>query len=151
MDLERLEGKDYTVDEGDVIKPDFPGCCRPSAAHVGGSVQLTIENASPYPLTAVMEPLDASGNAPQNATTYYAIEGVCGSCSEYGADGPSASTCDTLAEGQTFTAPAGRYRLHMQSDGRNVADLQTDIDLQQDTAYHLCYFVDSGRIQQQLP
>jgi hypothetical protein len=101
---------------------------------------------------AVMEPLDAQGNAPQNATTYYAIENACGSCPEYGDEGPSSSTCDSAAvEGQTFMAPAGRYLLHMQSDGRNVPDLQTVIDLQANTSYHLCYFVSATRSQQGLP
>lgn len=48
-------------------------------------------------------------------------------------------------ESQTFTVPAGRFLLHIASDGPLVPDLQSTVELQADTAYHLCFFVTAGR------
>lgn len=133
-------------DQGDVLTATFPDCCRPQSYGGGGQVLLTVQNASPYPLTAGLQPIDASGATSPNATTFFAIEQACASCPEYDPSGPAAAECDQSAvEAQSFTVPAGRYLLHMQSEGPSVPDLQNVVDLQSDTAYHLCYYVSNQR------
>jgi hypothetical protein len=133
-------------DQGDVLTATFPDCCRPQPYGGGGQVLLTVQNASPYPMTAGLEPIDAAGQTSPEATTWYAIEQACASCPEYDPSGPAAAECDQSAvEEQSFTVPAGRYLLHMQSDGPSVPDLQNVVDLQPDTAYHLCYYVSNQR------
>jgi hypothetical protein len=130
----------YVTDQGDVLSADFPACCAPQPYDGGGKALLVLQNDSPYPLLAAAAQVDDSGQfVAAGATTERGVGG-CRACPEY----HSHDSCnDTVSVSQDV--PAGRYLLHLQSEGPNVPDLQTVVELQPNTAYYLCYWVSADR------
>jgi len=85
-------------------------------------------------------------------TVYAGAALACASCPEYDPAVHNQQGCSPAAtDAGSVTVPPGRYLAHFQSEGRNVPDVQSFMDVQADTAYSLCYFVSSTRPQKDLP
>jgi hypothetical protein len=129
-----------------VLSADFPACCSPQPYDGGGKALLVLQNDSPYPLLLAAAQVDAGGQfVPGGASTERGVGG-CAACAEYA----SHDQCNGLVS-VSQEVVAGRYLLHLQSEGRNVPDLQTGIELQPNMAYALCYWIAADRPQKALP
>jgi hypothetical protein len=133
------------VDRGLVNPIDWPGCCDPEPYSGNGSALLIFNNASAYPLAFGGPPIDAQGNRIDNNVLINGVLPGCPSCSDVPAGGTPA--CGSTAESASVVVPAGRYFLHLQSDGPYVPDAQAAIDVKPGVSYAICFSVSADRPQ----
>jgi hypothetical protein len=127
-----------------------PPCCNPTPQPPSGKAMITFTNDSPYPLSIALAQIDpltkaATGTVVSGGST------PCSSCVEYDPTVHNQQGCNPTAPTGSISAPPGRYLLHVQSEGRNVPDLQGVVDLQADVAYQLCYWISATRSTSNLP
>jgi hypothetical protein len=132
---------------GDVVGADWPSCCAPTPYPGNGDALLVFKNDSPAPLLLAARQSDANGLVLSNGGLVAASLSGCGACPEY----TDHTSCSSEAVTQSLPVPPGSYGLHLQSDDHNVPDLLATIQVQANTTYVLCYYIDANRPQQALP
>lgn len=128
---------------GDVVAPTWPDCCAPTPYTGAGKAQVRIVNDSPYPVTLGLWQLDPRGNTSADGSYEYYYWAGCATCPEYAP--AQHQSCSADAALNTATVVPGRYVLHLQSEGADVADVQQTVELRANTSYTLCYFVAANR------
>jgi len=132
---------------GDVLGANWPDCCNPHPINNRGAALMIFDNDSPAPIIVGARQMDANGDYLDTGDLIRGNLDACVTCPEY----TTHRSCSTDAVTSSISVEPGYYTLHIQSEDRNVPDLQTSIFASADTSYDLCYFVDATRPQKNLP
>ena len=132
---------------GDVLGANWPDCCNPHPVNNRGAALMIFDNDSPAPIIVGARQMDTNGDYLDTGDLIRGNLDACVTCPEY----TTHRSCSTDAVTSSISVEPGYYTLHIQSEDRNVPDLQTSIFASADTSYDLCYFVDATRPQKNLP
>jgi hypothetical protein len=132
---------------GDVTQASWPDCCNPRPFPNRGMGHVIFANDSPSPFIVGLRQMQANGDYLDGGDAVRGEIDACPSCTEVS----GAHQCSAGAIVLSFDMAPGSYSLHIQSEARNVADLQISISIDPDTQYSLCYFIGANRPEKNLP